>query len=122
MLRHMVLGARARSLLVAALLAVGACTAPTLPLPPPTQPDVSASTEVGKVHLSSKGGVQPNAIVVVFNRNPDVARDKRVGGAQADPEGSWEADVWASPGDYLDVSQEFGSTRSSVTTIRVPPK
>ncbi len=90
-----------RSLLLAALLAVGACTAPTLPLPPPTQPDVSAAAEAGKVHLSSKGGVQPNAIVVVFNRNPDVARDRRVGGAQADAEGSWEADVWASPGDYL---------------------
>ncbi|MBL8610683.1 MAG: hypothetical protein JNL38_25310 [Myxococcales bacterium] len=118
----MLRGASLRAWVLTAVVAVGACAAPTLPLPPPTEPEVSASTEAGKVHLSSKGGVQPNAIVVIYNRNPDVPRDRRVGGSQADGEGSWQADVYASPGDYLDVTQEFGATRSGATTIRVPPR
>jgi hypothetical protein len=106
-----------------ATLVVGvafACTSPTLPLPPPSAPDFGPSTEAGKVHLSSVHGAESNAIIVIYNRNPAVALDKRVSGAQADPSGSWDADVLATSGDYLDITQEFGSTRSPPNTIKVP--
>lgn len=102
-----------------AVVAVVACIAPTLPLPPPALPTVSVH-DGGIVHLSSDRGVEPNAIVVIFNRNPAVPLSKRVGGAQADAQGSWEADVLAAKGDVLDITQEAGATRSSPVTVTVP--
>jgi hypothetical protein len=107
-----------RSLLLAGLLF--ACASPTLPLPPPAVPTIVASTSPGKYHLSSERGAEPNAIIIVFNRNPAVPRDQRVSGAQADGGGTWDAEVIASAGDYLDISQEFGTTRSAPITVQVP--
>jgi hypothetical protein len=106
---------------VAAVIAafVG-CTSPTLPLPPPAIPIFSSSSVAGKVHLASERGAEPNAIVIVYNRNPAVPLDERVSGAQADGDGSWDADVIASGGDYLDVSQHSGGTMSPSITVRVP--
>ncbi len=95
------------------------CVAPTLPLPPPLLPTVSSSAD-GAVHLTSDRGADPNAIVVIYNRNPAVALDKRVGGAQADATGSWEADVFATKGDVLDITQETGTTRSAPVSLTVP--
>ncbi len=74
----------------------------------------------GKVHLTSDRGAEPNALVIIFNRNPAVPRDQRVSGAQADEVGNWDADVVASPGDYLDITQEFGTSRSAPVTAQVP--
>ena len=105
---------------VAALaLAAFGCNSPTLPLPPPAAPDVSAVSP-GKVHLSSVRGVEPNAIIVTYNRNPNVALGDRVYGAQADENGTWEQTITASPGDVVDLTQEFGSTRSPPTSIQIP--
>ena len=73
----------------ASLVALVACASPTLPLPPPSAPSMSESTEAGKVHLASDRGVEPNAIVVVINTNPNMPRAKAVGGAIADDVGSW---------------------------------
>src|SRR5258708_22024756 len=101
---------------VALVLGLLAGTSPTLPLPPPSTPSISPSSEVGKVHLSSVRGAEPNALVIVYNRNPAVPLNQRIGGAQADGEGTWDADVVASSGDVLDITQEFGSTRSPATT------
>jgi hypothetical protein len=103
---------------VVAFVAAG-CIAPTLPLPPPALPTVS-SEALGVVHLTSDRGVEANAIVIIYNRNPSVALSKRVGGAQADAQGSWEADVFASKGDLLDITQEIGTGRSPPLTLRVP--
>jgi hypothetical protein len=100
--------------------AIVSCAAPTLPLPPPSLPTVAATEEPGKVRLASVRGAEPHALIVVYNRNPEVPLDRRVGGAQADDEGSWSCEVYASRGDYLDVTQEFGSTRSPPRTFRVP--
>ena len=106
---------------VAALLAVAtSCASPTLPLPPPALPSVAASTSPGKYRLTSARGAEPNAIIIIFNRNPSVPLDERVSGAQADGAGTWDAEVIASPGDYLDVRQEFGTTRSAPVTVQVP--
>lgn len=95
------------------------CNSPTLPLPPPALPEVS-NVANGMVHLSSKKGVEANAIVVLYNRNPTVPLDQRVFGSQADGEGTWEQTIVASPGDVIDITQEFGSTRSSQTSVEIP--
>jgi len=96
-----------------------ACTSPTLPLPPPTAPSISTGTEPEHVKLVSTQGAEPNALIVVVNRNLDLPRGKRVAGTLADEQGSWELEVFASPGDYLDISQESGTTRSPTTTVQV---
>ncbi len=96
------------------------CASPTLPLPPPSLPSISPAGAPGEVHLTSERGAEPNAIVIVYNRNPAVPRNQRVSGSQADERGTWDCDVVATPGDYLDITQEFGSTRSPPVTVQVP--
>jgi hypothetical protein len=109
-----------RRLLSAIGIAVAlGCASPTLPLPPPALPTIGASSTPGHVHLSSTRGAEPNAIVVIVNRNPALAGDERVSGAQADVEGTWDAEVLAAKGDVLDITQEYGSTRSPSTTVTV---
>jgi hypothetical protein len=106
---------------VAAIFAlVLSCASPTLPLPPPSLPSIAPSSTPGKFHLSSDHGAEPNAIILIYNRNPSVPLDQRVSGAQADAVGTWDADVQASAGDYLDISQEFGTTRSPPITVSIP--
>lgn len=100
-------------------LASAACVSPTIPLPPPELPSVSAATTAGYVHLLGTRGARPDAIVVVYNRNPSVPRDKRVGGAQANGEGTWECDVFASAGDVLEVSQDVLGERSDSVIVEV---
>ena len=95
------------------------CASPTLPLPPPALPTIGVSGAAGHVHLSSTRGAEPNAIIVIVNRNPSLAGDQRVSGAQADVEGTWDAEVLATHGDILDITQEYGSTRSPATTVTV---
>ena len=96
------------------------CASPTLPLPPPSLPTISSASTGGKYHLSSERGAEPNALIIVFNRNPAVPLDQRVSGAQADTNGSWDCDVIATPGDFLDISEEFDSTRSASVTVQIP--
>lgn len=104
---------------MAAALALFACTSPTLPLPPPALPTISAGTEPNTYRLSSLEGALPNALVVVVNRNESVPREKRVEGTIADDRGSWDVTVFANVGDVLEISQESGTTRSSGTSITV---
>ncbi len=107
-------------MLVASLAMALSCTAPTLPLPPPAAPTVSVGSEPNTFHLESeKGGVIANALVIVVNRNESIPRDKRVTGTIADEEGAWELDVFGYEGDFVDISQEDGTTRSPATTIQL---
>ena len=119
-LREIRLRAVAGAVVLAAVVVVASCASPTLPLPPPAVPNVSSSPEAGKVHLVSTRGAEANAIIVVYNRNPNVPLDQRVGGTQADGVGTWQADVVASHGDVLEVTQEFGTTRSPPIDVQVP--
>ena len=109
--------------LVAAPLALAiACNSPTLPLPPPALPTTSASPEPGKVHLNSDRGAEPNAIIVIINTNPNISRDKNVGGATADSSGSWFTDIYGADGDVIEISQEFGTTKSAPVRLVVRTK
>jgi hypothetical protein len=96
-----------------------ACTSPTLPLPPPAAPLISLGSSPDTFHLASIDGAEPNALIVIVNRNEAFPRDKRVTGTIADERGSWEANVIAKVGDVLDISQESGTTRSPGTTVTI---
>ena len=95
------------------------CVSPTLPLPPPAAPLISNGTEPDTFKLSSVDGAEPNALIVIVNRNDALPRNKRVTGTIADERGSWDTIVTAKIGDVLDVSQESGSSRSAGTTVTV---
>src|ERR1700689_3080214 len=97
---------------------VVACASPTLPLPPPSIPSLSR-TDSTHVTLSSVGGVEANAIVVIYNRNPNVSLQERVTGVQADTNGSWTQTIVASLNDVVDITQEFGTTQSPPTTVQI---
>src|SRR5262249_28128829 len=99
------------------LLGVVGCTSPTPPLPPPVAPTVSTGSTPDTVRLiAGTGGAEPNALIIVVNRNTDIPRDKRVAGTIADPQGAWDLEITAHPKDVLDISQELGTTGSQGTT------
>ncbi|CAN5836081.1 hypothetical protein BH11MYX4_BH11MYX4_27480 [soil metagenome] len=102
-----------------AMAGTSACTSPTLPLPPPETPFISSGSEPNTYKLSSVGGSEPNALIIVVNRDEELPPEKRVTGTIADTRGSWNLVVTARAGDVLDVSQESGTTRSPVTTVTV---
>ncbi len=109
------------AVLAATVFVAIACASPTLPLPPPAVPTIAQSTtDPTKYHLVSTRGAEANAIIVVVNPNPALPLDKRVSGSQADVSGSWDCDVQATRGDVLEITQEFGSTRSTPTNVQVP--
>jgi hypothetical protein len=97
------------------------CLSPTLPLPPPALPSITTQgVPAGQVKLTSVGGADPNAIIVIYNTDPNIPLDQRVGGAQADAMGSWDATVTAQPLDYLEISQQAGSQTSPFVEVQVP--
>jgi len=99
------------------LLLVLGCTSPTLPLPPPAVPTVTASAEPNRFVLRSERGALPNALVLAVNRDEALPRGQRVTGTLADEVGSYELVVVGSVGDVIDLSQETGSTGSSAITV-----
>ena len=110
---------RSRRFLAALCVAFGvACASPTLPLPPPSIPS-SSQVDANHYALSSTAGVEANALVILYNKNPDLPLDQRVFGAQADGKGSWSQTIIATKGDAIDITQEFGSTKSPPTTIQI---
>jgi hypothetical protein len=97
-----------------------ACASPTLPLPPPDAPTLERGTDVDHVKLVvGCGGAEPNAIIVVFNTNPNVSGDLAVSGARASGCGAWDVLAYAHPGDVLDITQVFGDVRSLPVTVLV---
>jgi len=94
-----------------------ACTSPTLPLPPPIAPSIATGTEPNTWRLHSESGAEPNALIIVVNRDESLPRSDRVAGTIADQNGSWDLVVKGAVNDVVDVSQESGSTRSATTTI-----
>jgi hypothetical protein len=105
-----------------AVLLLGSCTSPTLPLPPPEPPTDSAGTTPGTVHLTSINGAEANALILIINQNPAVPNDQKVGGTFADAAGTWDANVFATHGDVLNISQQFGAQMSAPISFTVTVK
>jgi hypothetical protein len=96
-----------------------ACTSPTLPLPPPVAPSITSGAEPSTFKLSSQDGAQPNALIIVVNRNETLPREERVNGTIADERGSWEVTIKGAVGDFVDIAQESDSARSASTTVQL---
>jgi hypothetical protein len=110
-----------RRLLPLLLLAPVACDSPTLPLPPPEAPTLEAGSDINHIKLvAGCGGAEPNAVIVIVNLNPVVPGDMAVSGALANNCGAWDAMVYAHSGDTIDITQEFGETRSLPEAVQVP--
>lgn len=105
-----------RSFLAVLAVGVAGCLAPTLPIPPPSAPDVSAIDADGNVHLTGgRGSAQPGAYVTVWNLRLDRGRTSR---AAAD--GSWSETIPAQSKDVLYIWQESGNDRSDSIDVKVP--
>ena len=95
-----------------------ACASPTLPLPPPDVPYMTAGAAPGTVHLAGSNA-ESGAEVIVRNMNPAVPTNRQIGGAVVSPDGTWDAEVYASNGDVLTLTQQVGSMVSSPLVITV---
>jgi hypothetical protein len=99
---------------------VSGCASPTLPLPPQEVPTIAPASDSDHVKLvAGCGGADANAIIVVVNENLSVPADQAVSGARADGCGAWDAIVYAHSGDVLQITQDFASSKSPPTVIRV---
>jgi hypothetical protein len=116
---------RRRRSLVALLALFGVCglgcVSPTLPLPPPETPLISQGSAPNRFVLTGgKGSALPDAFIIAFNLSPSLPREQRVTGTQADEEGRWRIELFASPGDRVDLTQERGDTRSPALSVSIP--
>jgi hypothetical protein len=101
-----------RSVLVGAALAVAGCLSPTLPLPPPNEPQVSQVSE--GVYLLS-GGVPPRSEVYAYN-----ARTSFIDGQATDESGKYAFEIQAAPGDSIELWYSKGAKDSQITRFEIP--
>lgn len=106
--------------LLGGVFALGGCLAPTLPVPPPANPDISAPDADGMVTVKGgKGSARPNWTVHVEKQGNPPGVDGFEDAALAD--GSWEIKLPAKSGDRLAIWQEQGTERSTVLSDQVVP-
>ncbi len=110
-----------RRVLPVSLLSVGlGCLSPTLPLPPPGRPTLEPASDADHITLvADRGSAEAYAIIVIVNSNTLVPNNLAVSGSRADVDGAWKAVVFAHSGDVLNITQEFGTTRSPPTVVQV---
>jgi hypothetical protein len=105
-------------------LAVGliaACVAPTLPLPPPDNPNMEpVPGSPGQVKLvSGPGGAEPAAFILIESENTSLPLTERTGSALTDSKGAWSAVIYANKGDYVNISQIYGTQESPSNTVQI---
>ncbi len=96
-------------------LVLASCLSPTLPLPPPSRPDVSAPNEAGYVRL--QGIAAPQAEVLAWNRNNDL-----IAGQVTRDDSRYDFELKASSGDRLEVWYIQGTEESTTISVRVPDR
>lgn len=102
-----------RSLLAGALLAV-ACYSPTLPLPPPGKPEVSA-IEGRPGYYRLVGRVEPQSDVFARNRRTDINF------GQFTSSGAYDFVVQGAEGDQMELWYIVGSDISPRVAFLLPP-
>lgn len=112
MLRSLAMFPRSRRhwLLGVALVAAG-CLSPTLPLPPPSEPALSASTTEGLVRL--RGTVLPQSEVFALDQNTNL-----IGGQHTDS-GQYDFEMPALAGDTLSFWYVHDTVESTATDFVV---
>lgn len=103
-----------RLLLLAAGLCLAGCLSPTLPLPPPDRPSVSAPDENGLARLQ---GIAPAAKVevIAWNRQTDL-----ISGQVTGDDALYDFTIPAKVGDDIVVWYEQGDQTSQSVTVVVP--
>jgi hypothetical protein len=111
----------AKGLAVWAVVASAGCTSPTLPLPPPLAPSISAGPDADHVMLTAEcNPPEADSVIVIINDTPGVPLDRAVGGALTSACGAWDAVVYAHSGDILNITYEIDGLTSLPTTISPP--
>ena len=105
-------------LLGMAAIAVAGCLAPTLPVPPPSSPEVSAPDTDGIVTVKGgQGSAQTNATITVWNPNLEGVKGFS---DSARPDGSWEIKLPAQSKQRLLIWQKVGTDTSNTLELTVP--
>jgi hypothetical protein len=102
-----------RLLLGLAGVCLASCLSPTLPLPPPSKPDVSSPDENGYVRL--QGIAAPRVEVIAWNHNNDLIAGQVTGETSA-----YDFSIPAQSSDVLELWYIEGSDESSSIKVIVP--
>lgn len=89
------------------------CLAPTLPLPPPARPEITAPDESGMVHI--RGSVRSGAEVFAKNR-----RTLQIVGEETDETGDYDLVMAAESNDRIVVWYTDGVDDSDLVEVLVP--
>ena len=102
-----------RWLLAGSALLLTSCLSPTLPLPPPTEPQVSAPDLNGMVRL--QGVASPNVEVFAENRN-----NGRIAGQITKGDARYDFEIAAQANDSIEVWYVKGADQSQSVFVTVP--
>jgi hypothetical protein len=102
-----------RLLLSLAGLGLVSCLSPTLPLPPPSRPDVSAPDESGFSRL--QGFAAPRAEVIAWNHDNDL-----IAGQVTGDDSRYDFSIRAESGDTIELWYIKGSDESQTVRVTVP--
>jgi hypothetical protein len=94
-------------------LAVTSCLSPTLPLPPPDRPDVSAPDASGLVRI--QGIATPRAEVIAWNHQNDVIAGQVTGSSAR-----YDFTIKAQANDLIELWYTQGTTQSQSVSVTVP--
>lgn len=94
-------------------LGLVSCLSPTLPLPPPSRPDVGAPDENGYARL--QGFAAPRVEVLALNRHNDLLAGQITGA-----DSRYDFKIPAASGDLIEVWYVDGSEESQTVTVEVP--
>ena len=104
-----------RLLLLAAGVCLASCLSPTLPLPPPDRPDLSAPDAGGQVRL--QGVAAPQAEVIAWNHNTDL-----IAGQVTGDDSRYDFTMKADVNDVIELWYVQGSDESQSIRLVVPAK
>jgi hypothetical protein len=104
-----------RLLPLLAALCLASCLSPTLPLPPPDRPDVSAPDGNGLVRI--QGIAAPKAEVIAWNHANNV-----LAGQVTDESSRYDFTIKAEVNDFIELWYMQGSDESQTIRLTVPEK
>ncbi len=102
-----------RLLLLSAGLTLASCLSPTLPLPPPSRPDVSAPDGSGLVRI--QGNAVPHAEVIAWNHDNDV-----IAGQVTRDSSRYDFTIQGNIGDFIELWYIQGDDESQTVRLTVP--
>lgn len=105
--------ARVGKVVLSAALVLTGCLSPTVPLPPPSRPNVFAPDDSGNVRVV--GGVQSRATAFVHN-----ARTDQIVGEVTGVDGRYDLVIGGEIGDTLFVWQSYNTEESAPIEVVVP--